>query len=102
MPYVEFNSIEDLRPSAFKLYVFFLHRVQQTGSDTVEMSLADLAFWSGLQAQGTWRTPGQSHGRDGRIRLALAELVEKGLIEKRGSRGRRPNTYRILCLHSSA
>ncbi len=96
MAYVDFDRIQDLKPSAFKLYVYFLHCTQNTQNNTLTMTLADLGWHSGLQSQERWRLPGKQHGNDCHLRAALAELIQKGLIEKNGNRGRRPNTYCIV------
>ena len=77
MPYVDFPAIQALQPAAFKLYVYWLHRAEQTGTHTGSLSLAQ-------------------HGIDGTVRRALAELITHGFLEKTGQRGRCPNTYRLL------
>ena len=96
MPYVDFEPLQHLKPAAFKLYVYFLHRAEATRTSTLHMPLADLGFSSGLLATSRWAPPALRHGNDGPVRTALAELVEKGFIEKTGRRGRRPNTYHIV------
>ena len=96
MPYVDFFAIQALKPAAFKLYVYWLHRAEQTGTHTGSLSLAQLGRESGLQVHPTWRYPAAQHGMDGTVRRALAELITHGFLEKTGQRGRCPNTYRLL------
>ncbi len=96
MPYVDFTQIQTLPPAAFKLYVYWLHRAEQTGSQVCSISLAQLGQESHLQKHSSWRYPAQYHGIDGTLRAALKELVTQGFLEKTGRRGRRPNTYRLL------
>ena len=93
MAYINFPQQRDLSPSAFKLYVFFLHQAQTRNQAVFTLSLAQLGWESGLQAFRPWTYP---HGRDGQVRRAVQELIDSGLIEKHGQRGRKPNTYRIL------
>jgi|ETNmetMinimDraft_26_1059896.scaffolds.fasta_scaffold11167_3 hypothetical protein len=96
MPYIEFTTLQPLTPRAAKLYLYFLHRAEHTGQDTLSMSLAQLGQHSGLQTHAAWKAPSQWHGNDGAVRNALHELVQRGLIEKRAGQGRQPNTYRLL------
>ena len=97
MPYVDFAPLKELKPGAVKLWLYFLDQVEQTGKTTCQMSLAELGEESGLQSATVWRWTHQAHGNDGRLRIALEELIEKGFIEKQGGRrGRRPNTYRVV------
>ena len=93
MACVTFQQLRHLSPSAFKLYLFFLDQVQTTNRPTLTISLANLGYESGLQAPCPY--PALRHGRDGQVRNALIELIDIGLIEKRGQRGRAPNTYRV-------
>ena len=55
MPYVDFPAIQALPPAAFKLYVYWLHRAEQTGTYTWSVSLAQLGQESGLQIPPAWR-----------------------------------------------
>ena len=96
MPYIEFTILHPLTPRAAKLYLYFLHRAEQSGQHTLSMSLAQLGQHSGLQTHAAWKAPSQRHGNDGAVRNALHELVQHGLIEKRAGQGRQPNTYRLL------
>ena len=93
MAYINFPKQRDLSPSAFKLYVYFLHQVQTRNQAVFTLSLAQLGEDSGLQAFRPWT---YSHGRDGQVRRAVLELIEQGLIQKHGQRGRKPNPYRVL------
>lgn len=93
MAYVDFPQWCDLSPPAFKLYVYFLHRVQTRNQTVFALSLAQLGRESGLQA---FRPRAYPHGRDGQVRRALQELIDGELIEKHGQRGKKPNTYRVL------
>ena len=94
MACVHFPRLRALSPSAFKLYVFFLDRVQKRNNPTVRISLADLGYESGLQAPCPF--PALRHGRDGQVRKALRELIDRGLIQKQGQRGKAPNTYQVM------
>ena len=94
MAYIDFSQWRDLSPAAFKLYVYFLHRVHTRNQAVFTLSLAQLGWESGLQAPGLY--PSLRHGKDGQLRRALQELIDRGLIEKHGQRGKRPNTYRVL------
>ena len=96
MPYVDFTQIQTLPPAAFKLYVYWLHRAEKTGSQVCSISLAQLGQESHLQKHPSWRYPAQYHGTDGTLRAALMELIAQGFLDKTGQRGRRPNTYRLL------
>jgi hypothetical protein len=96
MPYVDFTQIQTLKPAAFKLYVYWLHRAEQAQTYTWSVSLAQLGQDSHLQVHPPWRYPAQYHGQDGTLRSALKELIDQGFLEKTGQRGRRPNTYRLL------
>lgn len=91
---VHFPALQDLKPGAFKLYVYLLHRAEQTGSDEITMPLVTLGWESGLQPDPGWRL-GKLHGFDSQVRRALGELIERGYVEKIAGRGRRPNTYRL-------
>ena len=92
---VHFPPLKELKPSAFKLLIYLLHRAEETGTDQWCLPLVDLAWESGLLSEGAERLPGKPHGNDGQLRNALQELVEKGYVEKSGRRGRHPNTYRL-------
>lgn len=96
MAWVNFSTLRSLSPAAFKLYVYFLDQLQTCNASTLTRPLADLGFESGLQAPNPYRT--LRHGKDGQLRKALKELIDRGLIEKQGQRGRSPNTYRLLDL----
>lgn len=97
---IHFPPLKALKPAAFKLLIYLLHRAEETGTDQWCMTLVDLAWESGLQSEGVQRFPGKPHGNDGQLRNALQELVEKGYVEKTGRRGRHPNTYRLRRLPS--
>ena len=86
MPDVTFQQLRRLSPSAFKLYHFFLDRVQATHCASLPLSLAELGYQSGLQAPCLY--PALRHGRDGQVRNALRELIDIGLIERNGLCGR--------------
>ena len=94
MAYVDFPQWRQLSPSAFKLYVYFLHQVHTHQRAVFTLSLADLGEHSGLQAPCF--QPALRHGKDGQVRRALQELIDRELIEKHGQRGKTPNTYRVL------
>ena len=92
----DFASLQELKPSAFKLYVYLLNRADVTGSDAVTMPLADLAQNSGLQVVKAWQSE-KHHGSDGKVRRAIHELIVHGYIAQSGrGRGPTPNTYHIL------
>ena len=99
MPFVDFHSLQHLSPQAFKLYTCFLHLAQTHQSETLTLSLADLGSESGLQSYCQW--PALRHGNDGQLRRALTELLNSGLVEKQGRRGRKPNTYHLLNLQDT-
>ncbi|MDP6725425.1 MAG: hypothetical protein QF536_09575 [Arenicellales bacterium] len=94
MPDIDFIQLKDLTPQAFKLYACFRYLGQTKNTTTLTLSLADLGTLSGLQPFCPY--PALRHGRDGQLRRALTELIGKGLIEKQGQRGRRPNTYTLV------
>ncbi|MFQ5859390.1 MAG: hypothetical protein ACE5LU_27650 [Anaerolineae bacterium] len=94
MPVIDFEAIRDLKPPAFKLYVYFLDQFQTYHRPTLTIPLADLGYESGLQTPHPYRALRQ--GKDGTLRRALEELIQKGFLEKTGCRGRHPNTYRLL------
>jgi len=96
MPFVDFDSLQHLSPQAFKLYACFLHLAQTHHSETLTLSLAELGSESGLQTH--WFVAAPRHGNDGQLRRALTELLNSGLVEKQGRRGRKPNTYHLLNL----
>jgi len=93
---VDFHALRHLSPQAFKLYACFLYLAQIKKSSTLTLSLADLGWESGLQTQCLY--PALRHGNDGQLRRALAELLNSGLVEKQGRRGRAPNSYHLLNL----
>ena len=97
MPVVNFHSLKDLRPPAFKLYVFFLHLVQTQNTSVFAIPLVDLGEDSGLQPPCAY--PAFRHGKDGQLRNALNELIDAGFIEKQGRRGRAPNVYTVRHYH---
>ena len=93
MPFLDFHSLRHLSPQAFKLYACFLHLAQVRKTSTLTLSLADLGEKSGLQSPCF--APPLRHGNDGQLRRALTELLNAGLLEKQGRRGRKPNTYSL-------
>lgn len=93
---IDFERIKQLKPPAFKLYVYFLHQAHKTGRDGWRVSLTQLGWDSYLQVHASGWWPHQGHGKDGTVRRALDELIQQGLLAKTGGRGRRPNTYRLL------
>ena len=97
MPFVNFHPLQDLTPAAFKLYVYFLDQVQTRNTAVFAIPLVDLGYESGLQPPCPY--PAFRHGKDGKLREALQELTEKGLIEKQGQRGRAPNVYTVRHYH---
>ena len=97
MPFVNFHPLRNLSPADFKLYVFFLHLVQTKNTSVFSIPLVDLVYDSGLQPPCQY--PAFRHGKDGQLRKALKELIDSGLIEKHGQRGRAPNTYTVLGHH---
>ncbi len=94
MPCIDFISLKNLTPQAFKLYACFLHLAENKNTTTLTLPLSDLGEISGLQTYCPY--PAFRHGNDGQLRRALSELIQKGLIQKQGQRGRRPNTYTLL------
>lgn len=96
MPFIDYFSLQHLSPQAFKLYTCFLYLAQIHESQTLTLSLAELGYQSGLQRHCPY--PALRHGKDGQLRRALSELLNSGLVEKHGRRGRAPNTYRLLNL----
>lgn len=96
MPYIDFNTVRPLSPSACKLYLYFLHHQEQCATPTLTLSLAQLGAASGLQRHAPWKAPSQYHGHDGRLRTALDELIDHGFLQKEAGRGRQPNTYSLL------
>lgn len=93
---VHFSQIRELKPSAFKLYIYLLHKAKEIRKDSFSMTLVDMGRESGLQSESGWQPPGKPYGNDGQLRNALSELVKKGYVEKTGGRGRKPNTYHLL------
>ena len=90
-----FPSLRDLKPSAFKLYYYFLYRSELDGTDTISIPLVELGHESGLQPYRA-AMYGKQHGNDGQVRNALLELVRHGFIElSETGRGRKANAYRI-------
>lgn len=96
MAFVTFHFLRELSPSAFKLYVYFLELVQSKHRCVFTLPMVKLGYEAGLQPDCLY--PAFRHGKDARLRKALAELIEKGLIEKEGQRGRVSNTYTRLVL----
>ena len=96
MTLIDYQALRHLSPQAFKLYTCFVHLAQTHRSETLTISLADLGWESGLQSYCQW--PALRHGNDGQLRKALSELINSGLIQKHGRRGRAPNTYHLLNL----
>jgi len=94
MVQLDFARLRGLSPSAFKLYVYFLSQVEVRKTSTFTLSLAELGYEAGLQRPV--RVPVLARGRDSQVRHALQELIERGLVEKEGQRGRVPNTYRVI------
>jgi len=94
MPNIDFPKLKELSPQAFKLYAYFLHLSDIKNTNVFTLTLADLGEESGLQADQLY--PALRHGRDGQLRRALSELIQKGLVDKQGGRGRAPNTYTLL------
>ena len=97
MPFVNFHLLRDLSPAAFKLCVYFLDQVQSKNAFVFSIPLVELGAESGLQPL-CWH-PAFRHGKDRQLRNAIAELIDKGFIEKQGQRGRAPNTYTVLKHH---
>ena len=94
MPFVTFHPLRNLSPPAFKLYVYFLDQVQAKNTAAFSVPLVKLGYESGLQPECLY--PAFAHGNDRQLRNALEELIDEGLIEKQGHRGRAPNTYIVL------
>ena len=94
MPFVTFHHLRNLSPPAFKLYVYFLHLVQAKDTSVFSVPMVHLGYESGLQPECFH--PAFRHGNDRQLRNALEELIDQGLIEKQGHRGRVPNTYTVL------
>jgi hypothetical protein len=94
MPFVNFPLLQDLSPAAFKLYVYFLDQVQKTNTAHLARPMVALGYESGLQPPCPYKA--FRHGKDRQLRNALNELIEKGLIEKQGQRGRAPNAYTVI------
>jgi len=94
IPFVTFHPLRDLSPPAFKLYVYFLDRVQAKNTAVFSVPMVHLGYESGLQPECFH--PAFRHGNDRQLRNALEELIDQGLIEKQGHRGRAPNTYTVL------
>jgi hypothetical protein len=94
MPYIDFTHLKTLTPQAFKLYACFLDMAENKNTTTLTLPLSDLGGSSGLQAYCPY--PALRHGKDGQLRRAIAELITRGLIHKKGQRGRKPNTYTLL------
>jgi len=94
MPFVTFHPLRNLSPAAFKLYVYFLDQVQARNTTAFSVPLVTLGYESGLQPECLY--PAFAHGNDRQLRNALEELIDEGLIEKQGHRGRAPNTYTVL------
>ena len=97
MPFVNFDPLKELSPAAFKLYVFFLHLMQKKNTSVFTIPLVDLGYDSGLQPPCPYKA--FRHGNDGQLRKALQELIDSGLIEKQGQRGRAPNVYTVRFSH---
>lgn len=97
MPFVNFHFLRDLSPPAFKLYVFFLHLVQTRKASAFSIPLVNLGYDSGLQPPCLY--PAFRHGKDAQLRKALKELIDAGLIDKQGHRGRAPNAYTVQLHH---
>ena len=97
MPFITFHHLRSLSPAAFKLYVYFLDRVQSKNTSAFSVPLVELGYESGLQPECFH--PAFRHGNDRQLRNALEELIDEGLIEKQGHRGRAPNTYTVLEHH---
>jgi len=94
MPFVTFHPLRNLSPTAFKLYVYFLDLVQSKNISVFSVPMVKLGYESGLQPECFH--PAFRHGNDRQLRNALEELIDQGLIEKQGHRGRAPNTYTVL------
>lgn len=97
MPLINFRLLRDLSPPAFKLYTYFLHRVQSQNTIHFTLPMVELGQESGLQPPCLY--PAFRHGKDRQLRNAIEELINTGWLEKSGHRGRAPNTYTVLNHH---
>ena len=96
------KSLWDLKPGAFKLYMFLKQKAVETGKDIISMPLAQLGRESGLQSKSYRKTQNLQHGNDGQVRYALDELIEQGIVEKISSgRGRKSTVIRLLRMSTS-